>query len=762
MGQRKRQLAAIVFTDIVGYASLMQEDERRAMELRQRHRAVFDTLTPKHGGRILQYYGDGTLSIFNSTVSAVECAVEMQREFSQNPRVPLRIGIHTGDISYDDTDIFGDGVNVASRIEPCCIPGGVYITGKVYDDIKNHEWLRSRHLGDFTFKGIETPIRLFAIENEGLAVPGEEDLLRLRDSDAKLLRITTHPPVSRPLIPERIRQIALISIPILLFGLLLLNIFDRTDSGPAGRRAFLNQPETSIAVLPFDNLSGEPDHEYFSDGITEDILALLSRIEGLKVVSSNSIMLYKDTKKGPLEIGQELNADHILEGSVQRKGGKVRISTQLIDARNADEVWASTYDEEIDDIFHLESEMARDIAKALQRRFSERDRAALSKRPTNSIKAYEFYLRGREYYSEYTRPGNDRAISLFKRALQEDPAFAQAYAGLGDALAQKAFMLNMDAPLLDSAIAMSTQAIHLDRELSEGYKALGLAYHYRGWYEKALEEYRKAVERNPNNSMALNNIGVICQEQGKVAEAIKWAQQALRINPRANWSTLNLARMYYVIGDDKRSLSLLERGLKQDPGFMPFQELSATVYLRQGDFAFAKELALDILADASNEPAGYQLMGEISLMENKLEEAKAFFQEAKYLSEKYETEQDPLLNELNLAYVEIETGNSVIGRTRLQALLSNLQEKAMKLEKPSYDIAVSMAYSILGSREEALQWLERAIAHNWLDYRSAQTHPFYENLRNDPQFQEFMQEIRHRIGRYQKEVAKMEAGGLMS
>lgn len=756
MGQRKRQLAAIVFTDIVGYASLMQEDERRALELRQRHRAVFDTLTPKYGGRILQYYGDGTLSIFNSAVAAVECAVEMQREFSQDPRVPLRIGIHTGDISYDDTDVFGDGVNVASRVEPCCIPGGVYITGKVYDDIKNHEWLQSRFLGDFSFKGIDESIRLFAIENEGVAVPVEEDIHRLQYSEAKLVSITTPASTSGGGLSERIRQVALVSIPILLLGLLLLNIFDRNHfpSFP--------KPETSIAVLPFDNLSREPDSEYFSDGVTEEILALLSHIEGLRVVSSNSIMQYKNTKKPHREIGRELNADHILEGSVRRNGDQVRISAQLIDVRNDDQVWAAAYDEEIGEIFHLQSEVAHDIAKALRRRLSENERAALSKKPTQSVRAYEYYLKGREFYSKYTPTDNDRAIRLFKSALRADPSFAQAYAGLGDALAQKAFMQNMDEPLLDSAIAMSIEAIQLDRELSDGYKALGLAYHYRGWFEKALEEYRKAVERNPNNSMAINNIGAIYQEQGKLAEAVRWAQQALRISPQYNWSIMNLAKLYYIIGEDDKSLTLLQRGMKQHPDFRAFRELAAATYLRQDDFASAKQLALDVLATDSGDPLGYQLMGSISLMEGKWEEAKAFFQEVKFLSEKLDVEYDPLINELNLAFVEIKTGNGVIGRTRMNALLVKLREKAVKTEKPSYDIALSMGHSILGEKEEALAWLERAVTHHWYDYQSAEKHPFFENLHQHPQFRQIMQRLRRQVERYSKEVESIAEETLMS
>jgi adenylate cyclase len=758
MTQRNRQLAAIVFTDIVGYASLMREDERQALELRKRHRAVFDTLTPKHGGRILQYYGDGTLSIFNSAVAAVECAVEMQREFRKDPHVPLRIGIHTGDISFDEVDVFGDGVNLASRVEPCCIPGGIFITGKVYDDIKNHEWLSARKLGDFTFKGIVEPILLYAIDNEGVKVPGKSDIHALRHSDTKLVQIKPASTFS-----DKIRQVALISIPILLAALLGLNLWDRRQPMDPVLVIPPEMERTSIAVLPFDNFSETEGNEYFSNGITEDILTMLSRVDGLKVVSRTSVMPYKNSQKSIREIGRELNADHILEGSIRRNGDKVRIVAQLIDAHNDDHIWAETYDQEITEIFDVQSKVAQDIAKALSKKLSEHEWAEICKKPTDNVRAYELYLQGRELYTRYTPKDNERAIELFGEALEEDPDFAHAYAGLGDALAQKAFKSGMSEQLLDSAIAMSTNAIRLDRELSEGYKALGLAYHLRGWYEKALEEYRKAVERNPNNDMAINNIGAIYQEQGNLIEAIRWGKRALSINPRHTHSILNLARMYYAVGNDEQCLKLIRGGLEQHPDFMPFQEMLAAVFLRQGNLAAAKEHALRMIAGTSNnEPMGYLLMGEISLMERNLEDAGAFFREVNYLIRKFDLEYPSEKVDIGLAFVEIKTGNAALGRTRLKALLRKVVANAEQFNMSGYDVMASMGFAILGEPDKALRWLERAIEHNWYDYQTAQKHPFFENLHDHPRFRQLMMGLKTRVEGLRRETEALLVNGLMT
>ncbi len=744
MTRRNRQLAAIVFTDIVGYSALMRQDESKAAAVRRRHRSIFETLTPKYGGKILQYYGDGTLSIFNSNVEAVACSVEMQREFRKSPEVPLRIGIHSGDIIYDDVDVFGDGVNLASRIEPCCIPGGIYFSGRVYDDIRNHDWLSARALGQFTFKGIEDPVSLFAIDNEGVAVPTEEDIEALRHSEAKLVTITRSPAPVPAVVPEKIRQVALVSIPVLLLGLILLNIFrpqnafDSLEINSSG--------EPAIAVLPFTNFSDEEsDGAYFSDGITEDILTLLSKVEGLKVISRTSVMQYKDTEKDIRQIGRELHADHILEGSVRRQGNKVRIVAQLIDARNDDHLWSETYDKEIDEIFEVQSKVAQEIAMALKKELSPRDQEMIHRKPTEDIAAYELYLQGREFYSQYTEDYNDLAIRMFERALRIDSSFALAYAGLGDALAQKAFQSDLDQNLLDSAIAMGNRAITFDEELSEGYKALGLAFHYQGKYDQALDEYLKAVERNPSNAMAINNIGLIYQERGNFVEAIRWARKAYSINPHYEPSVFNLARLYFLIGDDLECELMVDQGIAINPDYLPLRFLKSDLYLHNGDYSGLKEQALRIISLDSENPAGYELMGHSVFYKGDYETAVTYYEKALEVAGSSSMKYEPWDSELYLGIIDMRRGRIEPGRKRLQELVGPLQEKTEKGMKADYEAMLAAIYAAMGKNDLAIERLEKALANGWLGYRMLLIHPAFDELRQTPRFQAIMKELQLRL-----------------
>ncbi|HET6723280.1 MAG TPA: adenylate/guanylate cyclase domain-containing protein, partial [Chitinophagaceae bacterium] len=268
-----RQLAAILFADMTGYTALMQENETLARSKRKRFKDVLESMIQEYDGKILQYYGDGSLSIFNSAINSINCAISIQQQLQTEPKVELRIGIHTGDVVIEEESIFGDGVNLASRIESMAVPGGIFISEKVYDEIKNHENIKTREMGFFELKNVKQPVHLFAIANEGIVVPSRDEL-----------------------------------------------------------KGKTKQPTNRLAVLPFVNMSADPENEYFSDGITEELLNALTKVDGLQVTSRTSAFAFKGTKDDIREIAIKLNVDKILEGSVRKAGNRVRITTQLINA----------------------------------------------------------------------------------------------------------------------------------------------------------------------------------------------------------------------------------------------------------------------------------------------------------------------------------------------------------------------------------------------------------------------------------------------
>jgi len=386
MPKQTRQLAAIMFTDIEGYAALMQQDEQKGIETRKRHRKVFNQITGKYKGRILQYYGDGTLSIFGSAIDAVECGIEMQLEFQKNPTVPIRIGIHTGDVVFSEDEIIGDGVNVASRVESLAISGGVFISEKVYDEIKNQPKLQTLWMGYFELKNVQRPIGIYALANPGLIVPKKE---QIRGRTKIPSREKTSPADGRD--SKKIIKTGVVMLGILLvvyflylFGPTIYEILPRAIKTELTGEQILDK---SIAVLPFDNLSADEENQYFADGQMEAILNHLTKIADLRVISRTTMMGYSGTTKSVPEIAKELGVRYVLEGSVQKSGQKVRINAQLIDSDSDKHLWSENYDRDLTDIFAIQTEIAKSVAQELRATLTSREQTIIESVPTSDLTA---------------------------------------------------------------------------------------------------------------------------------------------------------------------------------------------------------------------------------------------------------------------------------------------------------------------------------------------------------------------------------------
>lgn len=510
---QQRLLAAIMFTDIEDYTSLMQHDEGLAISIRNRHRSVFEETTAMFNGQIIQYFGDGTLSIFTSSVEAVRCAIALQKSFLEDPKIPIRIGVHVGDIVYSKVDIIGDAVNVASRIESCAIPGSVLISDKVHDQIRSHQDIQVKFLDAYDLKNIAEAVPIFAITNEGLVVPKPEDV-------KGKLKIKT--------LPEKPK----LSVKKVLIGISLVVAF-LLIAYYAG--AFKNEnvlTDKSIAVLPFENLSTDDDAEIFRDGITEDILTQLSKIKDLHVISRTSVTQYKETKKSISEIAKELNVSYILEGSIRKYGNDVRITAQLIDAKNDKHLWVEKYDKTLTNIFSVQTEISKEIVDALKVNLSFEELQGLSNVPTQNIEAYKLFLKGRNEADKRNKESLAKSILLYKEAIALDPNYAAAYAEIANSIYLETYYSNRD-PVEASQLATDylEKAEKINDKVSRIYSVRGLINNIEGNHEAADIAFKKAIKLSPNDLTARNQYSTYFFYTGQYKKQLEQAEIAYRLDP---------------------------------------------------------------------------------------------------------------------------------------------------------------------------------------------------------------------------------------
>ena len=545
---QRRRLAAIMFTDIVGYTALMSKDEEKALQLLQRNRGLLKPIIQQFRGEWLKEMGDGTLSAFDSAVDAVNCALQIQHIFNNDPELTLRIGIHIGDVVFEGGDVFGDGVNVAARVEPLAEPGGVAVTGRVYDDIRNKASIQTTSLGEKKLKGVDHPIEVYSV-SEKRAVGHE---------------VETAPPKLKTL-QRWLPAMAGLGV-IVIIGLFLA----QKNSSVAGGGTALR--EKSVAVLPFANFSDSKEDEYFSDGITEDILTHLSQIKDLKVIARTSVMQYKNTEKRIREIGRELGVATILEGSVRRAGDRIRIVGQLVDVATEEHLWAATYDRTLADVFAIQTDVAQQIAQALKAELLPEEQQRLEQRPTDNLEAYEFYLRGNDYFrrGSYLGAGNksdrEQAVNMYLRAIELDPDFALAYAQLSNTYAALYFYHDYLTQQAEQARQAVEQALRLNPNLPEAHLALGNYYNMvESDYGQALEAFSMARKGLLSNSELLSGIARVHMRQGQWDQALRNYQQAAELDPRSPAITGQLANILIFMRQYPEAEQVLNHAITLTP-----------------------------------------------------------------------------------------------------------------------------------------------------------------------------------------------------
>jgi adenylate cyclase len=630
---QSRQLAAIMFTDIVGYTALMQENETEAAEIRQRHREVFEKEHKQYHGEVLQYYGDGTLSIFKSAAEAVECAISMQQQFNRSQQVPLRIGIHLGDIVYDKSEVYGDGVNLASRIESMGIPGSILISDSLNDAVKNQETISTKSLGFFELKNIKDPIEVFAIINNGIKIP------------------------ERSALKGKMKEI-----------------------------------KKSIAVLPFINMSTDPENEYFSDGIAEEILNALVKVEGLLVTARTSSFSFKGKNMDVREIGIQLGVSHILEGSVRKAGNKVRITAQLVNSADGYHLFSETFDRTLEDIFEVQDEIASKITNLLREHLGElQHKEPLVKAATLNMQAYETYLQGLYYFNQWGDDAMGKAIPFFEKAIAMQNDFGLPHARLGLCYVFQAF-----GGKITWEVARNKAIVHIERtrelglETPEAYFALFIFHTFHQWdWAAAVEVTKKGLELFPNYSSLYHA----------------------------------LSTLYYIKGDKKAKVEAHKKGLELDPLSIEMIFFMGVAYIWTPDLEKALFYFNKVLEMVPNHRTAWEYKGWIATIQEKYEEALVIF-------EKLEPAIGYRLHRSTcLGCIYFKLGKKEAVETCLLEL-KKLEEE----QSAGFSLDLAILYTCLGNFDKAFHYLEKAINNKVGDSMMCRSDPFLAPLKTDSRF----------------------------
>jgi adenylate cyclase len=635
----ERRLAAIMFTDIVGYTALMGSDERAAFEILASNRSIQKPLIENFNGKWVKELGDGVMATFNTATDAVQCAANILQKTSEVDGLQLRIGIHLGEIVEEDNDVFGDGVNIAARLQSAAPVGGIYISDSVQKNISNKRGIDTRFISEINLKNVKDPVRVFEV-TVGLLGP-------------VLPALTAH-----------------------------------AKAQPAS--------EKSIAILSFANMSGDPEQEYFSDGMAEEILNSLGNIRDLNVVSRTSSFQYKGKNTDLRQIGEELAVANVLEGSIRKQGNRIRVTVQLVEVKTGYNLWAERYDRNLDDIFAVQDEIALAVTEKLKITLLQKEREYIQKAPTLNTEAYEYYLKGRFYWGKRGK-WLGLALENFNKAVTLDPDFAAAYAGIADAyssLGMYGIIPPYDA--MPKAKAAAAKALALDPNLLEAFVSIAFI---NGFYENdrvsAHENFNKALDTNR-----------------------KYA-------PSHNWYSFYLSTVEQDLPKaQKEGLA----GIAAEPHNAIAYYVTGLAYLADKNFPTALYYAHKAIEIDPSLFLPYFLVGWCSLLQNNLDEAEKYLQSSLELSGRHSWP---------MGFMILTKSHQ--GKTaEAKALMNEIIERNKKEYFSVFGAAIGA--TAVGDNQLALSFLEKG-------YRDKDTllHIFKhldtipESLTKDPEFLKFME-----------------------
>tara|TARA_R110001592_G_scaffold9555_3_gene50551 strand:+ start:538 stop:2871 length:2334 start_codon:yes stop_codon:yes gene_type:complete len=652
--QKNRRLAAIMFTDIVGYTALMQKDEKSAAAVRARHREVFQDKHQEHNGEIIQYFGDGTLSAFQSGVEAVECAIAIQKMLGTEDGIPLRIGLHIGDIVFDGIEIYGDGVNFASRIESMGVAGAILISGQLNEELKNHLHISTVSLGSFELKNITEPVEVFAVDNDGIKTPSPSEL---KGKQKKHLK--------------------------------------------------------TIAVLPFANFSSDPENEYFTDGMTEEIINALAKIKALKVTSRTSSFYFKNKNIPISQIGKELNVGIILEGSIRLSGKAIRITAQLIDVAEDYHFWSETWDRKLENVFEIQDEISLLIADKLREQFGHFEiQEHLVAKQTESFDAYEYSLKAKFHFNKWNPEDMHTAISLYNKALELDDKHVESYLGLADCygfLATTGFMGHAEA--WQKASQLTHKAHYLnDQHAGVYYQLANLAFFTAVNYKEAVRLTIKALEIQPNYVEAQQFMSFLYLIAGKRDRGFVHLNKALEIDPLSQETLFYKGYYNYITENYEQAIEVLDRCLKHNPKNIPASTVKSYCLIKQ----------------------------------NRLDEAINYFDT---IPSDIVIEAD----KIGVQAIAYALKNDVVNSEKLKKRLLEFAQNIENYHAQSY---LFMLYAATGENDKAFEWIREAMENNSPLLHLHFVDPLVNSIKTDPRYPEFQKVIFQEVPEVKKVKTK--------
>ncbi len=653
MSEGARRVAAIMFTDMVGYTSLGQKNESLSLALVDEQRKLIRPILNRHDGREVKTMGDSFLVEFSSALNAVKCAYDIQRtareyniSLPEERRVHLRVGVHLGDVLDTQGDISGDAVNVASRINYLADDGGVCLTRQVYDHVQNKFELPLTSLGSRSLKNVNIPIEVYRME-----MPWDE---------------------------KKATQLAKLD-------------------------------KKRVAVLPFANMSPDPADEYFADGLTEELISKLSLVKGLRVIARTSVMSYKKKDRRISEIGAELGVGSIVEGSFRKAGNKIRVTTQLIDVADDQHVWAQSYDRNLDDVFAVQTDIAKQVSDTLKVKILEAEIDGIDRKPTESTKAYTLYLRGRYHFNRRGVEDIVKASEYFGQAVREDERFALGYVGLADCYAVLSNLgIDSGANRQKAKIAVA-KGLELDRDLAEAYATRALILFHEFNLKEAEEEFRKAIELKPSYAPAHHWYFRLLLGKLRWDEALKQIERAVELDPFSQIINLNHAHYYRRKGDYDKALELYKKAVELDPNFAMAHFDLAVAYGTMKRLADMKREAKIAIERGTREAKIAVGLGRASYHRpvKILDVLVAYFEDDKEKVRK-------LLHELEAHFGE-------------PLAISALQAAGL--------------HFYLGESEKGFEWLEKSYSRKEDDLFYIKTDELFNSIRGDPRYQELLKRI---------------------